>query len=305
MQNIESCIIYSVSAPLSIHPTASLWSLYPCHTPALCNPKEKASAFGFRSLNLQLLLLKICSSPLLSSKISLSTILLGQVLHSLTKPILSFTSFGKPFMTFYLFIYSTLCLCPLHATLSSWVQTRFPSCCRYLLITFGPLIHSCPYLYHMQLLQLFITFNKNYLFVDFTDCIETHVLSNVCKCAVLKLSLFLFFTKYCVFMIQLCFSYSKKSLYLIVYNPWCVHSQCWPLGLPRQAFHHIHRRTHIRSYKFILMYIHLHAHTTRIHTHTHSLHTSMSVAMIIPQKPHYEHVKTFLVHGSWRRTAEW
>jgi len=132
--------------------------------------------------------------------------------------------------------------------LSSWVQTRFPSCYRYLFITFEPLSHSCHCLYHMQLLQLFITFNENYLFVDFTNSIETHVLSEVCKCAVLKSSLFLFFTKYCVFMIQLCFSYSKKSLYLIVvYNPWCVHSHCWPLGLPRQAFHHIHMHTHIQS----------------------------------------------------------
>ena len=104
MQNIESCIIESVSASLSVHPT-SLWGLYPCRTSALCNPKEKASAFDFRSLNLQLLLFRICSSPLLSSKISLSTILLGQLLHSLTKPILSFISFGKPLMTVILFIY--------------------------------------------------------------------------------------------------------------------------------------------------------------------------------------------------------
>lgn len=128
----------------------------------------------------------------------------------------------------------------------------------------------------MQLLQLFIIFNENYLFVDFTNCIETHVLSSVCKCAVLKLSMFLFFTKYSVFMIQLCFSYSKKSLYLIVvYSPWCVHSQCWPLGLPRQAFHHIHMHTHIRSLKFILMYIHLHAHSHHTYTHSYTLTVHM------------------------------
>ena len=165
---------------------------------------------------------------------------------------------------------------PTPCHVSSWVRTRSPSCCRYLFTTFEPLIHACHYLYHMQPLQLFITFSEPYLFVDFTNYIEAHVLSNVCKCAVLKLSLSLFSTNYCVFTIQLCFSYSKKSLYLtVVYNPWCVHSQCWPLGLPRQAFRHIHRHTHTRSYKYILMYIHLHALTPHKYTHSYTLTVHM------------------------------
>lgn len=128
-----------------------------------------------------------------SSKISPSTILSGQLLHNLTKPIWSSTSFGKPLRTVILFIYifkSVLMPTPCHV--SSWVRTRSPSCCRYLFTTFEPLIHACHYLYHMQLLQLFITFSETYLFVDFTHYIEAHVLSNVCKCAILKLLLFLF-----------------------------------------------------------------------------------------------------------------
>lgn len=212
MQNIAPCFMLRVSASLPFHPTTSLWGLYSCHAQHGATPRRRQVLLTsdhwigsfYRSEYSQVFFLIRFPSP--------SPCLVNYYSPHKTHLKPHFLWETPSWQSFYLFLYLSLCLCSVHVMLSSWVQTSFPSCCRYLLplspsptpVFTSTICNYCNYSLCLMRIILFVYVYKLYR-------AWTHVFSNVCKCAVLKLSLFLliFFIKYCVFKIHLSCSYSR------------------------------------------------------------------------------------------------